>query len=815
MKLILRTSILSALLGATILAQPAAQDAWALFRRRDYKAALEQMQKDVKSFPESAALHDGLGWCHYFLGAYDEAKASFERALERDPTYKWSRQGLEAVAAARKAPLEQADALLAAGRYLDARALYQKIAAGGTAVEPVALADAQVGDGWCAYYLGRYDEAVKAFQRALKLRSDLASAARGIGYCRYAQGDWSDALVALQISFKSEPEHYEGRLTAGWCFYWKNDFANARKEFERATAAAREPWGAELGSGWCDFKQAKESDALAHFQRAVELSASAFTTELRALVDARQGWWPLYRAAGWSALRARNDSAALEYFSTARNLLTGDADTLRGLAFAYFRLGEYDRAIAIAELAGPTAAALPPVAFPTTLSDGKSAPIAMDLQSLTGWAYYRSGQYDKAFERFHAVRAAHQEWVDAICGEGWVLFAKGDVAAAERAFNDARMLLPGYSDAESGKKAVDQYNSADFDAAWKLFWAGEYERAIEAFEHLKSKSDARISGDSQDKRPLIQASIGWAQARKGDGAAAVRSFEEAAKSAPEIGLTFKGWGWLLMQRSQWIEASEKLERAVACHDLQNDAESHAMLGWSRYRNAQHERALAAFEHAKALDANSAYALSGLAAVYIAQHKPIEARLELERAVRLDPSLEDADWLADELARNDEFARLYSPLGWAWYSKGDYTRAEADFRRAVEKDPLEPTAKRGLALALIQRGKLDEGKELMGKYVATLPKKESPWGAASDVLSEYGWTLYALGDFAAAQKVFKQLAELHTGEKQQYADPYDGLGWCLARLNKPKEARDAFLRAVAIQPRYESSLKGLESLVGRE
>lgn len=815
MKLNLRTSLGAALACAALLAPATAQDAWALFRRRDYKAALEQMQKDVKSYPESAALHDGVGWCHYFLGAYDEARKSFERALQCDPNYKWSKQGLEAVAAARKAPLEQAGTLLAAGRYLDARALYQKIAAGETSADAAALVDAQAGDGWCAYYLGRYDEAIKAFQRALKLRSDMASAARGIGYCRYAQGDWSDALVALQISFKSEPEHYEGRLTAGWCFYWKNDFANARKEFERATAATREPWGAELGSGWCDFRQAKEGDALAHFQRAVELSASAFTAELKALVDARQAWWPLYRAAGWSALRARNDSAASEYFSAARNLLPGDADTLRGLAFAYFRLGEYDRAISTAELAGPAAAALPPVTFPTTLADGKSASIAMDLQSLTGWAYYRSGRYDRAFERFHAVRAAHQEWVDAICGEGWVLFAKGEVAAAERAFNDARLLLPGYSDAESGKQAVDQYNSADFDAAWKLFWAGDYDRAIESFEKLKGKNDARISGDAQDKRPLIQASIGWAQARKGDGAAALRNFEEAAKAAPGIGLTFKGWGWLLMQRSQWIEAAEKLERAVSCADLQADAETHAMLGWARYRNSRHERALEAFERAKALDASSAYALSGIAAVYIAQRKPVEARLELERAVQLDPTLEDADWLADELARSDEFARLYSPLGWAWYARGNHARAEADFRRALEKDPLEPTAKRGLALALIQRGKLDEGKELMGKYLATLPKKESPWGSTSDALSQYGWTLYALGDFAAAQKVFRQLAELHAGEKQQYADPYDGLGWCLARLNKPKEARDAFLRAIAIEPRYESSLKGLESLVGKE
>jgi Tfp pilus assembly protein PilF len=80
---------------------------------------------------------------------------------------------------------------------------------------------------------------------------------------------------------------------------------------------------------------------------------------------------------------------------------------------------------------------------------------------------------------------------------------------------------------------------------------------------------------------------------------------------------------------------------------------------------------------------------------------------------------------------------------------------------------------------------------------------------------YGWKLYALGDFGGALKTFRQLAELHSGAKQAYADPHDGIGWCLAKQGKFKDAREAFLRAIAIEPRYESSLKGLESIVGRE
>ncbi|MBM3991296.1 MAG: tetratricopeptide repeat protein [Planctomycetes bacterium] len=798
---------------APLLAQAAGKDAWSLFRRRDYKAALEQMQRDARSYPEAAALHDGIGWCHYFLGAWDDAHKAFERALQCDPTYKWSRQGIDAVATARRAPMQQAADLLAAARYLDARALYQRIAAGETAAGTSVAAQAHDGDGWCAYQLGRYDEAIRAFQRALKVRADLASAARGIGFCKYAQQEWGEALVSLQLSLKLEPDHYDTRNLAGWCLYWKADYAGARREFQRAVANASSPWSAECGLGWCEFRQSREREALTHFQRAVELSPEAFGSDVRALVDARKEWWPLYRSAGWSALLAQDSTRAQERFVVARNLLGDDPDTLRGLAFASYRLGEYERALALLELCEASDANLPPVKVPTRLEDGSAADVQLDGGSLLGWIHYRLGQHESALARFATARAAHPAWPDPACGTGWVLFARGDIAGAEQAFGEACAILPGYADAQSGKRAVERVRWAEYDAAWSLFEQGSHQRALEALERLL----ARIDEGSVDakQRPRTLAALGWALARTGSSANAEQRFAAAAQADAQLGFAWKGWGALLAQGQRFADAAIRFERAATCPDLASDAETRAMLGWARLRVGDDERALAAFEQALALDANSASVLSGLGATYLAQRKPIEARIELERAVRLDPTLEDADWLRSELARVDELAKLHSPLGWAWFGRGEWERAEADFRLAIERDPLEPTARRGLALTLIERGRVDEGRDMMGKYLASLPKKESPWGAASDVLSGYGWKLYALGDFAGALKAFRQLAELHSGEKQVYADPYDGMGWCQTRLGKVKDARESFLRAIAIQPRYESSLNGLETLAGRE
>lgn len=212
-----------------------------------------------------------------------------------------------------------------------------------------------------------------------------------------------------------------------------------------------------------------------------------------------------------------------------------------------------------------------------------------------------------------------------------------------------------------------------------------------------------------------------------------------------------------------------------------------------------------------LKADHAPAFDALGWVEKRRNKNVEARLYFERAIALDPVKSDTPDLRDAMKNVREFHKLYAPFGWAWLRIGKNDKAEADFRDAVRLDPREPETPRGLGLARLRLGDVKEAGDLFTKYFSKAAPKENPWGVLSATASEWGWGLYFAGKFGEAEAVFQKLAALHAGETLNYADPFDGLGWCALRRKQWDRAKENFLKAIAIAPRHESSLKGLETL----
>ncbi len=802
-----------ALAGASATAAAQEENGWALFQRRDYAAALKRFEKEVNQSREWAPIHDAMGWCHYFLGDLDAAETKFRDALARQPDYKWSLQGLEAVAAARQAPMDKANALLAAGRYQEARAAYQLVYEGRTAADArAAQADALAGEGLCLYYLGRYGDAVKAFRAALKARPDFAAACRGIAWCEYAERDYREALTALELSFKTEPKEHLARVTAGWCHYYRGDFRKGLEEFQKAQAILPDDYAGKHGEGWCLYRLERPADAFAAFIQAVRLSPYALNAELRALVETRPEWCELFRQAGWSALRARLDSWAESEFQTALGLDPNDADAQRGLAYAYFRMEQYDKAEERAEVAGAAESSLPGVSFPVTLADGSRAEIAMNLESLQAWMDLRQGFAERALSRFRAVREQHPGWVDAACGEGWALYSQGSAAAAERAFAEAEGILPGYPDAAAGAAAVQAWRFADYNAAWRVMEAGDSQGALAAFERLKAGPDARFPAERAD---LLDASIGWARYFAGEHEAAGEAFRAALQRNGGLGLTHKGLGYVLMAGKEWGLAAGRLKDAMKDSAFARDVDVAAALGLSLLEAGDAQEAERTLDLAVELNPASANALAARGAFYLRAGKPVDARVEYERAVYIDPAVGDRPDLRERMQSEAELWKLHSALGWSWFQRGDYARAEKEFQEAVTKDPLEKSVPRGLGLALLRSGRLDEAAVQLERFLAAAPKSELDWGLFSETLSEYAWALYAAGKQREALGVFRRLEELHAGQKLRYADPFDGQGWCYLKLGKKVEAKKAFLSAIEIAPRHESSLKGLETLADME
>ncbi|MCA9001468.1 MAG: tetratricopeptide repeat protein, partial [Planctomycetes bacterium] len=764
------------------------KDGWSLFRKRDYAGALKRFEREEKKYPEWAELQDAMGWCEYYVGDLKKAEEHFKEALRIKEDYKWSLMGLEALEAKRKAPIESAQGLLAAGRYVEAKAAFQRILEGKTDATDAAEYAAECGEGWCHFYLGDFRDALKSFRKAHKTDRDDADALRGIGWSEFGQGDYRRALTALQLALDVDPSHFAARTKSAWAHYWLEDYEEALADFTAAKTLSGATYEAWSGAGWSQLRMGHEDAALAEFAQAIGHSPYAKDTQLSQVIETHPAWRTLHNIAGWSALRSSLYSWALAEFEYSEQLGVDVGEAVAGQAFALFRMERYDEALAHIEQAANLDGAAIARDFPITLSNGILAQVHMNLDSLTGWIAYRQGRYDQALEAFRGLRAANKGWVDAICGEAWVLYAQGNYPAAEQAFGKALELLPFYPDAVSGQQAIEAWRYYDYNRAWTLLLEGKTEEARTVFESIQTESHNSFP---RDRMELVEASLGWVDSWSGQLEPAVGHFREALRLHPKLGLAERGWGELELHRDRWDDAERHLLVALQSEEYKDDADTWMNLGRAQEQGLKMKEAGEAFQKAVRLGPTLARTHVAQALYFLRVVAKVDARVALERAIAIDPSVADGGEVRARIDKEPELFRLHAPLGWAWYYRGEYTKAQTEFELAVELDPLETSAQRGLGFSLLKQSKFEQAQDVLDGYLKEMPSSEDPWGDWSTTLSTLAWALYGNGDYNDASKYFRKLMALHKNQKLAYADPFDGLGWCSLKQGKERQARKFF------------------------
>jgi tetratricopeptide (TPR) repeat protein len=804
---------LSLLFLLTPAPQQDSQDAWALFRSRDYVRALERFEnKEANLYPDWEVVHDAMGWCHYFLEDYSAAELKFKKALELNSNYKWSLEGLQALADLKAAPLQQAQELLDSGSYSEARVAFQRIQEGVTIAPSAAKVPAMIGEAWSLHGLGRYKEAKTQFRAALKKKRGDGECYFGIGYCDYALLDYRNAAASLELGLKASPGDFTAQLTIAWSYYWRQKYDKSLAAFDKAGTMNRAGYGAWAGRGWSLYQMKDKAGALHAFETAVRMSPYAFSTELRQVAETEVGWQSLSRLVAWSALRQQLNSWAQTEFETLLARNPADADAQAGLAFTHFRQGSYELALEQIIKLRSRSDQLGPWNFPVLLDDGSTIDVAMNLLSLQSWCSLRRGNTVDALDGFRQARRGNPEWVDAACGEGWTLYAQGDYAGAEVVFAAAEILQASYPDATSGTAAVQSWRYQQYSDAWNLLYAGSNAAARNSFEALLKQDGHRFP---KERNHLLHASIAWTWMNENKWKLAEQSFERSIQLAPASGLGLRGFAKLRMKQQKWEQAEAKYKEALKTGSVSDAAEAHAELGWCHLRQTEFLAARNAFETAQELDQNCATALAGMATLLLEREQVVEARVTWERALSLDPTLADQWNLAAQIDEHEELEKLHSALGWAWYYRSIYSAAEAQFQLARNKDPNEYTVLRGLGMLMLETNRVPQGAEYLVQYLERSPESEGPWGIWSSTRSSLAWALYGQGQFKESLKHFRALAELHRGQKTRYADPFDGAGWCLFKQGKYATARKEFLKAIEITPRHESSLLGLEAVAGAD
>ena len=201
----------------------------ARYRAEDYRGARERFSEAVILEPEHDKARALLGWAEYFDGDYPAATITFKTTLRRQPGWEglydglgWSRLragrprlAREAFRAALAVEPEYVDALVGLGsaefelkRYSEAlpplttaqrrlRPLFGE--------DPPQVSDVQVKIAWSLYHLGRYEDALTAFQTGSLGRRDTHVFHAGMGWCYLQLQRQGDARLAFQRPSPSSP----------------------------------------------------------------------------------------------------------------------------------------------------------------------------------------------------------------------------------------------------------------------------------------------------------------------------------------------------------------------------------------------------------------------------------------------------------------------------------------------------------------------------------------------------------------------------------------------------------------------------------
>ena len=272
---------------------------------------------------------------------------------------------------------------------------------------------------------------------------------------------------------------------------------------------------------------------------------------------------------------------------------------------------------------------------------------------------------------------------------------------------------------------------------------------------------------------------------RGEVEAATTHFENVVEQWPEDRPALLRLAEMRLSAKRSEEAAEIFERVVSL-DPRNAA-AHAGLGRVASGQEDFAAAIAAFDRALELqpEARNLHYLLGVA------HRRLGNREEAERHIASMNSNEVIfeDPLVEGL---DDLLTGVGPLldqALQDYGAKRYDEAVEGYRKALEQDPKNATALRGLGFTLHEAGRLEESAVALANMVEVYPDHTLARLELATVLMEKG-------DLAEAETEFQRVIEQDpTFEQARF-----NLGVTLSRMGRWEEAAESFARVVELDER---------------
>ena len=196
-----------------------------------------------------------------------------------------------------------------------------------------------------------------------------------------------------------------------------------------------------------------------------------------------------------------------------------------------------------------------------------------------------------------------------------------------------------------------------------------------------------------------------------------------------------------------------------------------------------DRAMEFFNKAISSDPDYALAFAGLG----------EACYRKFQATRNSSWVETGtDYCARALALDDSLEQVHNTAGFLLMASGQYEPAAAEFRKALEINPVNAETFKGLGRAHEHMGEIDEAERIYSEAIQLRPDYWSGY-------NELGGFYLSLGRYDEAEAQFRKILELTPGNVKGY----NNLGIVYFNAGRYDEAEKIFLRSIEIKPNYRA------------
>jgi tetratricopeptide (TPR) repeat protein len=282
--------------------------------------------------------------------------------------------------------------------------------------------------------------------------------------------------------------------------------------------------------------------------------------------------------------------------------------------------------------------------------------------------------------------------------------------------------------------------------------------------------------------------LGFVENALGNVDESVAAYRKSVAAKPDVFESNLNLGLQLAKSGQpgaeeFLRAATRLK--PASHAAEGQYRAWLALG-HMLEKSKPEEALAAFQHAGALQPKEAEPHFAAAMLFEQENKAAEAEQEYKQVLALDPKSSDA---ATALANLYMHGRRFP-------------EAEQYLRKLLAEDPISGAVEIQLGRVLAAEGKNDQAIAAMAAGIKLAPKDET---APRDLADLYVTT----GKNDLAESSYRVLVAAHPKD----ASMHRGLGQALLRQRKFPEAKQEFLLAVKLKPDFGEAYGDLAFTAG--